>query len=119
MVGTCLSSACHSCVPCSQSALSVHCRVIKHVRYIEAILQQECDTAEREQREIVAAVQRQVQKQASDKAMCLPDNHCESMELCDMSKILQMFAEYTEGGKANMHATGFADAATSTIVCLT
>ncbi len=65
-------------------------------------------TAEREQRETVAAVHRQVQKQAAEKAVCLPDNHCESMELCDMSKILQIFAEYTGGDKADTHATGFA-----------
>ena len=108
MAGTCLSSACHSCLPCSQSALSVQCRIIKHVRYIQAILQQEFDTAEREQRETVAAVHRQVQKQAAEKAVCLPDNHCESMELCDLSKVLQIFAEYTEGDKADSHATGFA-----------
>ncbi len=58
------------------------------VRYIEAILQQEFDTAERKQRGPVAAVQRQVQKQAAEKAMCLPDSHCESTGLCSASKTL-------------------------------
>jgi len=40
------------------------------VRDIEAILQQEFGTVEREKREIAAAVQKQVQKQAAEKAMC-------------------------------------------------
>ena len=76
------------------------------MREIEAILQREFDAAEREEKETVANVQKEVQEQAAENAMCL--NDCESMELCDTSEMLQMFAEYTEGDKADMHAAGFA-----------
>ncbi len=44
--------------------------------------------------------------------MCL--SNCESMELCDTFEMLQMFAEYTEGDKVDMHAAGFAVNGSST-----
>lgn len=60
------------------------------------------------------AVQREVQdqEQAVENANCLIDSQRESIELCDTCEVgkidLQMFTEYTEGDKADMHAAGFA-----------